>query len=248
MHSSGICGPQPCPVVQSIRPSIRAERRLMGGDLATTELTPCVDGYYAQIRRTLVLGEPSAAQLSAFGVYIEAVEAGYAVLRAGVTRARWQGRRPLYSASTGSKNSPPASTRESAVTASVCSSNPSGLATPDDTSIFEFIRDGQRAAMIDWNQGFMRGAAGLGSAPIEEARELGRAPLTSIVGSLGRGDETILHGPIREWRRRLTTALSGRSPRGEGYVAVRREPGGTWRRRVPSRARRRACRTRRGRG
>ena len=61
------------------------ERRLMAGDLVTTELTPCVDGYYAQICRTLVLGEPSAAQLSAFDVYIEAVEAGYAVLRAGVT-------------------------------------------------------------------------------------------------------------------------------------------------------------------
>ncbi len=61
------------------------ERRLQAGDLVTTELTPCVDGYYAQICRTLVLGEPSAAQLRAFDVYIEAVEAGYAVLRAGVT-------------------------------------------------------------------------------------------------------------------------------------------------------------------
>lgn len=61
------------------------ERRLQAGDLVTTELTPCVDGYYAQICRTLVLGEPNAAQLSAFDVYIEAVKAGYAVLRAGVT-------------------------------------------------------------------------------------------------------------------------------------------------------------------
>ena len=61
------------------------ERRLEPGDLVTTELTPCVDGYYAQICRTLVLGEPSAAQLRAFDVYIEAVKAGYAVLRAGVT-------------------------------------------------------------------------------------------------------------------------------------------------------------------
>jgi len=38
------------------------ERRLSPGDLVTTELTPCVDGYYAQICRTLVIGAPSEAQ------------------------------------------------------------------------------------------------------------------------------------------------------------------------------------------
>src|SRR5262249_56064156 len=48
------------------------ERRLAEGDLVTTELTPCVDGYYAQICRTLVLGRPSEAQLRAFSVYDDA--------------------------------------------------------------------------------------------------------------------------------------------------------------------------------
>lgn len=61
------------------------ERRLRPGDLVTTELTPCVDGYYIQICRTLVIGEPSEAQLRAHDVYIEAVAAGEAILRAGVT-------------------------------------------------------------------------------------------------------------------------------------------------------------------
>jgi Xaa-Pro dipeptidase len=61
------------------------ERRLQAGDLVTTELTPAVDGYYAQVCRTLVVGEPSKAQLNAFNVYIEAVEAGNAILKAGVT-------------------------------------------------------------------------------------------------------------------------------------------------------------------
>jgi Xaa-Pro dipeptidase len=51
-------------------------RRIQAGDLVTTELTPAVDGYYAQVCRTLVVGEPSKAQLDAFDVYIEAVEAG----------------------------------------------------------------------------------------------------------------------------------------------------------------------------
>lgn len=60
------------------------ERRIQAGDLVTIELTPAVDGYYAQVCRTLVVGEPSQAQLDAFDVYIEAVEAGSAILKAGV--------------------------------------------------------------------------------------------------------------------------------------------------------------------
>jgi Xaa-Pro aminopeptidase len=54
------------------------------GDLVTTELTPCVDGYYAQVCRTLTVGAPSDAQLKAFAVYQEALDAGLAVLRGGI--------------------------------------------------------------------------------------------------------------------------------------------------------------------
>jgi len=61
------------------------ERRLREGDLVTTELTPAIEGYYAQICRTLVLGEPSAAQIKTFEVFVEAAAAGQAVLRAGIT-------------------------------------------------------------------------------------------------------------------------------------------------------------------
>ena len=61
------------------------ERRIARGDLVTTELTPCPDGYYAQICRTLVVGEPNAAQRRAFGVYLEALEAGVAAVRPGAT-------------------------------------------------------------------------------------------------------------------------------------------------------------------
>jgi Xaa-Pro dipeptidase len=62
-------------------------RRLKRGDLVTTELTPCVDGYYAQICRTLVVGEPSSEQLAAFALYRAAMEAGIAAVRAGITAA-----------------------------------------------------------------------------------------------------------------------------------------------------------------
>lgn len=60
---------------------------LKRGDMVTTELTPCYDGYYAQVCRTLVVGEPNEAQRRAFSVYLEAMEAGIAAVRTGVTAA-----------------------------------------------------------------------------------------------------------------------------------------------------------------
>lgn len=64
-----------------------SDRRLSPGDLVTTELTPCIDGYYAQICRTLVIGEPNAAQRAAFAVFLEALEAGVAAVRPGARAA-----------------------------------------------------------------------------------------------------------------------------------------------------------------
>jgi Xaa-Pro dipeptidase len=61
------------------------ERRLAAGDLVTTELTPCVEGYYAQICRTLVIGAASEAQRRAFAVYDEALAAGVSAVRPGAT-------------------------------------------------------------------------------------------------------------------------------------------------------------------
>jgi Xaa-Pro dipeptidase len=60
-----------------------SDRLLARGDLVTTELTPEVGGYYAQICRTLVVGTSSAVQRKAFGVYHEALEAGIAAVRPG---------------------------------------------------------------------------------------------------------------------------------------------------------------------
>lgn len=60
-------------------------RRLQRGDLVTTELTPCVSGYYAQICRTLVIGPASREQQAAFDTHLEALEAGLSALRPGVT-------------------------------------------------------------------------------------------------------------------------------------------------------------------
>ena len=71
--------------VRGMRPP--NDRRLQRGDLVTTELTPAVNGYYAQICRTLVIGEASAAQKAAFAIWREALEAGIAVVKPGATAA-----------------------------------------------------------------------------------------------------------------------------------------------------------------
>ena len=52
----GVGGPE----VRGMAPP--SGKTLKPGDMVTTELTPCVGGYYAQICRTLVVGEPSEAQ------------------------------------------------------------------------------------------------------------------------------------------------------------------------------------------
>ena len=62
-------------------------KRLQRGDLVTTELTPCIDGYYLQICRTLVMGEPTEVQRGAFTVYRDALEAGIAAVKPGITAA-----------------------------------------------------------------------------------------------------------------------------------------------------------------
>ena len=60
------------------------ERKLQAGDFVTTELTPQIDGYYAQICRTLVMGEPNAHQRASFAIFHEAQQAAEDLLAPGV--------------------------------------------------------------------------------------------------------------------------------------------------------------------
>lgn len=61
------------------------DRRLCKGDMVRTEVTPQMDGYWAQICRTAVVGPPSDNQRRSFDLFEEAVQAGIAALRPGVT-------------------------------------------------------------------------------------------------------------------------------------------------------------------
>ena len=68
--------------VMGMRPP--TQRQFRKGDQVTTELTPQIGGYYAQICRTLVLGEPSAEQRQAFAIFFEARNAAEDLLKPGV--------------------------------------------------------------------------------------------------------------------------------------------------------------------
>lgn len=63
------------------------ERVLQTGDSITTELTPAINGYYAQICRTLVLGDPSPGQLQSFAIFAEAQKTAEDLIRPGITAA-----------------------------------------------------------------------------------------------------------------------------------------------------------------
>jgi Xaa-Pro dipeptidase len=59
-------------------------RKFLPGDSVTTELTPQINGYYAQICRTLVIGEPNPKQLEAYSIFAEAQHAAQQLLGPGV--------------------------------------------------------------------------------------------------------------------------------------------------------------------
>lgn len=61
------------------------DRLLEAGDMVRTELTPKMDGYWLQICRSAVVGKADDGQRKSFDLFNEAVEAGMAVVRPGVT-------------------------------------------------------------------------------------------------------------------------------------------------------------------
>ena len=61
------------------------KRRLKPGDMVRTELTPQLNGYFAQICRSAVLGVPDEGQVRSFALFKESLEAGLAAVKAGVT-------------------------------------------------------------------------------------------------------------------------------------------------------------------
>lgn len=88
--------------------------------------------------------------------------------------------------------------------------NPSGLATPDDTTCYEDCQVGYQAFNLVDQQGYDRGIAALRTEPDAHAAELGVRPVTTVCGSFAIQDETVFHGGYREWVRLIARGLAGR--------------------------------------
>jgi len=63
------------------------DRQLEPGDVVIGEITPCYQGYIAQLCRTFVLGEPTALQRDKYDLLLRAYEAGRAAARPGLPSA-----------------------------------------------------------------------------------------------------------------------------------------------------------------
>ncbi len=87
--------------------------------------------------------------------------------------------------------------------------NPGGMATPDDTIVYEQCQSGFGASPISFLQGYSRGMAALEEGPDEVARELGIRPASSVKGKFTMYNEVGFHAPYREWARLIQAGVAG---------------------------------------
>ena len=69
----------------AIRPA--TERRLEKGDVIIGEITPNYRGYFAQLCRTFILGEPTAVQREKYDMLLEAQQKGFEAAKPGLPSA-----------------------------------------------------------------------------------------------------------------------------------------------------------------
>ena len=81
---------------------------------------------------------------------------------------------------------------------------PAGMATPDDQALFAICHQGLRGQGVEWLQGYSRGTERIVHGPDEEARKLCLNPVAS---GADLEDETLVHGPYREWLRLMSAGL-----------------------------------------
>jgi len=69
----------------NIAHGLPTQRRIEAGDLVMIDLHPIVNGYSADICRTVCAGKPTGDQQEAFALYLKAQQAAIAAIRTGVT-------------------------------------------------------------------------------------------------------------------------------------------------------------------
>lgn len=78
--------------------------------------------------------------------------------------------------------------------------NAAGLATSDDTVVYEDCQRGM-SSQLGWLQGYSRGIGALSKVPNVEAEELAMKPAYCLKGPFKMQNEVVYHAPYREWRR-----------------------------------------------
>jgi Xaa-Pro aminopeptidase len=75
----------------NIAHGLPTNRRLQKGDLVMIDIHPVVDGYSADICRTVCVGKPTAEQQQAYDLYLEAQQSTIKMIKAGVGIADLEG-------------------------------------------------------------------------------------------------------------------------------------------------------------
>ena len=87
--------------------------------------------------------------------------------------------------------------------------SPSGMATPDDASIYEDCQGGQSYPEGDgWLQGYSRGITGVKTGPSSFIEELQIQPAFAVEGVSESANEVGFHAYYRAWRKRIDAALA----------------------------------------
>jgi benzoate/toluate 1,2-dioxygenase alpha subunit len=85
--------------------------------------------------------------------------------------------------------------------------NPSGLATPDDTTAYEDCQGGA-AAPSGWLQGYARGMAATRAGANELTTPIGMTPKAGVLAGPELCDETVFHAYYRAWRSLILKGLA----------------------------------------
>lgn len=84
--------------------------------------------------------------------------------------------------------------------------NPSGMATPDDTTSYENCQRGYASRVEPWLQGYARGMSASRQGGNLFSDKIGMKPERSVLADAQLCDETLYHAYYREWLRRMQKA------------------------------------------
>lgn len=85
--------------------------------------------------------------------------------------------------------------------------NTTGLATPDDTTVYEECQIGFGASQVQWQQGYARGMTQTGQGGDERSARLGFEAKTSRNGPPLVQDETMFHSAYQAWLELMSAGL-----------------------------------------